>query len=413
MPDYYFIKSMLNSSNGNNNVIDILHASPETGTGVDAWPQKSSGTDNQLWEFVPSPITNYFLIKSKLNGLILQVPPDNPPVPGLALDVSTSDDVSNAAAAPHQLWQFCEDPLGSGYFYIISKLNGFVIDIMESSTKPGTLLDLYPPKPLGLGTGENQLWQVVGGSFPSPVHWAPAPTSGLKSNSNYVMVANCANLTDISLTVHVTEDIVTTDAFGFQLNACSPKGSYVGAQQYCIRLNPQSTFLECVVNNWTSPTANDALIYQTFPFETPPIVVLPAGSVLDISLQNDASGNITGAQYSAFDNNGKQIGAHTFTLTELNTMSGCEVGPDDLAPIVCFMVVLVGWGGGASTRLSSGAGSMTMTSSAKGFQVSDRFPPCIDFFNETLETANSAYGLLPGSPNGSFTQTFNAATGGR
>jgi hypothetical protein len=43
-PGYYFIKSMLNG-----NVIDIQGASTKAGALIDAFPQKSSGTDNQLW----------------------------------------------------------------------------------------------------------------------------------------------------------------------------------------------------------------------------------------------------------------------------------------------------------------------------------------------------------------------------
>src|ERR1039458_10164163 len=85
MGTYYFIKSKLG------NVIDIQGASTTAGTPLDAYTQKTSGTDNQLWEFVP-------------------------------------------------------DPAGSGYSFIVSKLNGCVIDVQGASTTPGTLLDAYPLK---------------------------------------------------------------------------------------------------------------------------------------------------------------------------------------------------------------------------------------------------------------------------
>jgi hypothetical protein len=49
---YYFIKSKLNGD-----VIDIAGASTAPGTGLDSYPQKTTGTDNQLWEFVSDPAT--------------------------------------------------------------------------------------------------------------------------------------------------------------------------------------------------------------------------------------------------------------------------------------------------------------------------------------------------------------------
>ncbi len=84
---HYFIKSKLNGD-----VIDIIGASTAPGAGLDSYPQKTTGTDNQLWEFV-------------------------------------------------------SDPAGSGYYFIKSQLNGNVIDIEGASTKADTLLDAYPQIP--------------------------------------------------------------------------------------------------------------------------------------------------------------------------------------------------------------------------------------------------------------------------
>jgi hypothetical protein len=63
-----------------------------------------------------------------------------------------------------QLWQFYQDPAGSGYCFIVSKANGNVIDIERASTKAGAPLCAYPLKPAGY---DNQLWRVFNGSFPS------------------------------------------------------------------------------------------------------------------------------------------------------------------------------------------------------------------------------------------------------
>jgi Ricin-type beta-trefoil lectin domain-like len=66
----------------------------------------------------------------------------------------------------NQLWEFVADPAGSGYYYIKSKLDGNVIDIQRASTSVGAGLDAFPQKISGT---DNQLWAVVGGSFPSTV----------------------------------------------------------------------------------------------------------------------------------------------------------------------------------------------------------------------------------------------------
>jgi hypothetical protein len=69
MTTYYFIKSKLDD-----NVIDIQNASTKSGALLDAYPQKTTGTDNQLWEFVPDPAgSGYYFIKSKLNGKVIDI----------------------------------------------------------------------------------------------------------------------------------------------------------------------------------------------------------------------------------------------------------------------------------------------------------------------------------------------------
>src|ERR1700691_2814781 len=104
MSTYCAIKNKLSG-----NVIDIQAASTKSGVLLDAFPQKTTANDNQLWEFV-------------------------------------------------------SDPSGSGYYFIASRLSGSVIDIQGASTKAGALLDAFPWK---LAGHDNQLWTVVGGSFPS------------------------------------------------------------------------------------------------------------------------------------------------------------------------------------------------------------------------------------------------------
>jgi hypothetical protein len=396
----YFIKSKLNG-----NVIDIVGASTSGGAKLDAYPQKSSGTDNQLWEFVADPAgSGYFAIKSKLDGTVIEVPGDLA-LPGVGLDVTS---LVNYNAG--QLWQFYDDPAGSGYFYIMSKLNGFVIDIEGASKSAGALLDLYPPKSSGT---DNQLWQVVGGSFPKTFAAQAAPGAGLGSNSNYLM-SNCGNMTEVSVMVHVTQDIVGSDGFGFQLNAYSAKTKYDGGQQYLIYLDPHSSpaTLYCMVDNWTNTTGKlTQIINHIVPLATLPSQKLPAGYSLSINLANDSSGNITAATYQAYDNKGNSIGKQTLTLTSLTLLSGAPVTSADLAPIVSFQMNFVDYLNGGVTTLSSGAGYMTIGSN-KSITVDSSEPSCVDFDFSTVERANSSYGKLPANPNGIFTQTFELSGAG-
>jgi hypothetical protein len=397
---YYFIKSKLSG-----NVIDIAGASTSSGAKVDAYPQKSSGTENQMWEFVADPGgSGYFLIKSQLDGSVIEVP-GLLALPGVGLDVTSLVDYN-----PGQLWQFYEDPAGSGYFYIMSKLNGYVIDIEGGSKTAGALLDSYPPKSSGT---DNQLWQVVGGSFPKTYGSVAAPSAGLGSNSNYLM-SNCGNMTDVSVMVNVTQDIVGSDGFGFQLNAYSAKSKYDGGQQYLIYLDPHSSpaTLYCMVDNWTNTTPKlSQVINHIVPLATLPSQKLPAGYALSIRLQNDSSGNITGASYEAFDNKGNSIGQQTQTLTSLKLVSGAPVTSADLAPIVSFQMDFVDYLNGGITTLSSGAGYMTIGSN-KSITVESSEPSCVDFDFSTVERANSSYGKLPANPNGIFTQTFDLSAAG-
>ncbi len=133
----------------------------------------------------------------------------------------------------------------------------------------------------------------------------PAPSSGLGSNSNYILDSNCNDITGLSVTINVTQDIVCTanskppsgqtqeHGFGFQLNAYSPKSEKSGWQQYVISLFDSQ--LQSVVNNW--PTTGNWIINNYVDLSTVPKLTIPAGYTLQISLANDRSNNISAATY--------------------------------------------------------------------------------------------------------------------
>ena len=275
MSTYYFIASKLDG-----NVIDISGNNTTPGTLLDAYPQKTTGNANQLWEFVPDPAgSGYYFIKSQLDGSVIDIQ-GNSLAPATALDAWPQKASGNA----NQLWEFVPDPAGSGYSFIVSKLNGFVIDVSGGSTAAGAPLDAYPLKVSGT---DNQLWKVVGGSFPTSVPAVPAPSQGLGSDYNYLLNSGCNSLTGVSITVDVFQDITGSDGFGFQLNAYSAKNDYDAAQQYLIYLDPHSqpAQLYCMIDNWVqggqSQIINNIVSLATLPSHT-----LPAGYKLIISLAN-------------------------------------------------------------------------------------------------------------------------------
>ncbi len=399
---YYFIKSKLDG-----NVIDISGGSTKSGANLDAYPQKTTGTNNQMWEFVPDPAgSGYFFIKSQLNGNVIDISGGSTAA-GALLDAYPQ----KSSGTENQLWQFFEDPAGSGYFFIMSKMNGNVIDIQGGSTKSGALLDSYPLKTSGT---DNQLWMVVGGSFPSPVSKVPPPSAGLGSNSNYLM-SNCSKVTGLSVTINVSQNIVGSDGFGFQVNAYSAKSEYDGGQQYLIYLDPHSSpaQLNCMVDNWTEVTGPklDQIINHIVPLATLPSQELPAGYQLKITLENDSKGNITGANYVVVNSSGKTIGNQTITLLSLKLVSGAQVTSADLAPIVSFQMDFVDYLNGGITTLSSGAGTIIYSASDVMTPESSE-PSCVDWDFSTVERANSSYSVLPNHPNTVFAQSFQKSAAG-
>lgn len=154
MADYFFIASKLNGY-----VLDITEASTKPATPIISYPKKSSGTDNQLWERVPTGPKDraggqdHYFIRSKLKGL-------------LVLDIKGA---SKAQGTPvisypqkttgteNQVWEIVlgEEP---DLFFITSQLNGYVLDIYDASKAPKTPIISWPRKSSGT---DNQLWAFL------------------------------------------------------------------------------------------------------------------------------------------------------------------------------------------------------------------------------------------------------------
>ncbi|WP_297478640.1 RICIN domain-containing protein [Ferrovum sp.] len=158
MTSYFFLMNKLSGD-----TISIAGMSSAAGATLLSWPQKQTGNNDQLWGYVPDPAgSGYFFIETLLDGNAISIAGMST-APGADL-VSWPQKQSGY---DDQLWQFVPDPLGSGYFFIKTKLNGNVISIAGMSTAPGANLVSWPQKQSGY---DDQLWKIVSGA---PVSVAP------------------------------------------------------------------------------------------------------------------------------------------------------------------------------------------------------------------------------------------------
>jgi hypothetical protein len=112
----YFIQHMLAS----HLVLDVDSGSTASGTQVIAYPRKTSGTGNQLWQFVPAGPLNpgWWFLKSMMGtGFVMTLQPyaqgESTPVVMMP---------RNAAEPPEQLWCL-QSTEKLGYWYIQSKFS--------------------------------------------------------------------------------------------------------------------------------------------------------------------------------------------------------------------------------------------------------------------------------------------------
>jgi hypothetical protein len=408
---YYLIKSKLGK------FIDIADASTKAGASLDANSQKEiktpGGEDNQLWEFVPDPAgSGYYFIKSKLNGYVIDIAEASTKA-GALLDAYPQ----KPKATENQLWQFVADPAGSGYCFIVSKLNRNVIDIQGNSPKAGALLDAYPWKLTGY---DNQLWTVVDGSFPSVVTTVTGPPKGYSGSANYILAngSSCAPLTGVKATIYFTEDLIWESSnidgtpvagFGIQLNAETNKNQVLDWLQFMVHMGDDQGLWPWI-NIWKPPAAGTSVWNQTVanPVASMPHAArIPAGHSIVISL-HDESGKITSATWNVLDRSGHSLGSVKYPLS---TSDGGGVPPGDLSEVASFQVTFGGGDDGAHANFSSGAGVIILEAD-QAMTVDTSYPTCIGYIDGTAETSNIGYGALPATPSTIFSQAFGVVPDG-
>jgi hypothetical protein len=289
------------------------------------------------------------------------------------------------------------------------------IRVTRGATGAGTVDPNYPAPVSNWGWGAFGA-NGIDAALYSGGPLAPPPAHGLGSASNYVLADNCQQLTGVTVTIDVTEDLVAAPpaageehGFAFQLNAYSPKNTanpqdpdWIEWQQYIIGVRPTSVV--GAVNNWTNASFSTGVQTINSPTQLllhpPQPDMIPAGTKLTITLLTDQTGAVNGVTFAATPGQ-----SQTLLLTSLTKSSGDAVTSADLAPVVAFELNLVGPGESKTANLISGAGTISYAA-ANSLEPLDALPACVATTTGTAEKSNSVYGELPSNPSTFFSQWF-------
>jgi hypothetical protein len=220
------------------------------------------------------------------------------------------------------------------------------------------------------------------------------PKNGLASNYNYFLHSNCEPVTELTVTIQVSENIASNIGFSIQLQAMTPsKTTGCVWQQFVFAVRPSGsdTVLECRTDYF--PTSGGDNVTNYVPLGKMPEngltdPTLPAGYQASISLATDGSGNVDGVYFLLRDGAGGSV-ADSGPIKLLGTP----------VPVSSFELNIVGPVAGLQAYLMSGAGTITYTATTP-LTVANAPPPACtaDPSIITAETANSVYGTLDAGP---------------
>ncbi|MFZ0478375.1 MAG: hypothetical protein WAL71_04445 [Terriglobales bacterium] len=238
-----------------------------------------------------------------------------------------------------------------------------------------------------------------------------AAAQSLGGNNNYLLSNSCNNIQGLTVSLHVTKDMVAdvtpgsggvgtpNGGFAMQLNANPPAGEPVFWMQYGIIIenNQALGFIQywngTGVNNHNQPTIVDL-----------PSNTIAAGSVLTIQLANDSNGNITATTFSVTDKDGNVSTLDMPMPTYPNTNTPV------LSPIQTFQLDVVGPINWERSTFSSGDGYLTYQVSNGKLGTETAACPS---GNGTGETSNTFYGTLSPGSGSPITQPFTTPKYGR
>jgi hypothetical protein len=285
------------------------------------------------------------------------------------------------------------------------------IRVTRGDSGPGKVDAGYPQPISNWGWKNFGAQGIHGALFSGEDFTDPAALSDLTSNSNYYMANAGGDLTDVQVTMDITEDLVFSangppqpgagkvSGFTWQLNCYSPTGQTDAWQQYVIGYNGSEIYGQ--INNWKNLTT--FVVNQAYNLKSLSGNKLPAGWKLRIGLGTDANKNVSGVTFEIRDNNGHEVGSKAVKLTDIMPQA-------DLAPIVAYELNLVGPGNSESVTFSSGAGSI-LHQVGQNITPSANKPSDAEANLITAETGNSTYSQLSATASNTFMQSFGIAAG--
>jgi hypothetical protein len=245
----------------------------------------------------------------------------------------------------------------------------------------------------------------------------------LAGNNNYFIVGvppgstTASPMTGLDISIAIRQDVPVPNHLDFQLNAWSPQGSNTAWHQYIFDYyNPPG--LSGFIDNWPSqayaeklglPMGGDLINFRVSPNPVAALSngILPAGYTLDIRLQNDSSGNITGVTFSVTDPDCNFASTGVVNLVGLPVdLSGAPIPPmnimgDALSPIYALELDVA-----SQDDVNSGWGTITY-SADNLLYVWNNWPPGLEWEGiVTAESSNVHFGELPSTPSRTITQTF-------
>jgi hypothetical protein len=232
------------------------------------------------------------------------------------------------------------------------------------------------------------------------------------SNFNYFLGDGGNALTGVSATLKVDVDFSSTNGWSYQLNGYSTEAEGITTQwqQFVIYLEPNSTQLWARIDTWAGKSLSDELNRIDVVLANLPSQTIKAGYEFIFTLNNDASGNVTGAAYTVIDDTGTSLGSVTIDIVGQNLQTTNQPATAaNLAPIAAFQFNIVGYAGGATAIFTSGAGTITYAASNSLTPTSTE-PSYTDFDDGTAESGNLTFGPLPQTASQVITQSFQATT---
>lgn len=251
---------------------------------------------------------------------------------------------------------------------------------------------------------------------------APPNVAGLEAPASWANYAaqNCAILTDVAISITLTEDLIAEiegffpdngvnppnlfagTNFSWQVNCYSVTGAADTWQQYGIGLG--DTKMYGWVDNWFDfehEVWNNG-VSGDINHLGPAKGKIPAGYQLFVRLGNDIEGNITEVFFLVANADGDAVGQKRINLLD-------HIKPKNLSPIVAVEVVLVGEYDGLFVGFKSAGGTIQYVSSAL-MQIAATKPNCAAVpGGETQESSNAVYGPMTDAQTNLAIQTFSCS----